>query len=404
MFSLVFTETAKKIWRNRKNRLILILSILGIFTYLLLYLPSAGSITTLDTERLSLEMEAKQGEKESRLADGDISVNSFTGVDTYSMAKDEFEYYYKFHTALQDGDMYRLAQLKSNGLPMFIFEKIHDHLLDVYDGDLQRVAYHRAVLFQEMEGIAEAPGVSAHLLNKKTAVQQMHAFFRTYGPMITLFVTIFIASEILVDDRKHRTLKAGTPIGWQKYIFYQSISMFVIITGGILSLLALFFIANGILFGFGPLGLEVSHYAYADGYRGEASNFSTQSAGGFILMSLLLITLLIYLFIRINAILSLVFRHDVVVMITGFLLVAFNRIYSGEAEETVFGIEGHYFVQNYFEFGKVLSGERNFLAMTDAFTFQSAVMVIVVTIIVAEIILYFTAGWMNRQKFERQVG
>lgn len=403
MFASVFRETFKRTWRNRKNRLVLILSFVAIFVHLFFYMPGQEHPMTIDRETLRLEMTAAYGMKEGRLESGDIAVNSMTGIDTYSTAKQQYEDYFGYHSAIENGDVALLARMTAGGLPDFAMDTVWEQLNDEYEGDLQMMGYHQTRLFQEMRSIAEQEGVTLHLYDRKTAFQQLYTFFATYGPLIVLLITVFVASEILVDDRRHKTLKAGQPMGWRRYIFHQSLSL-AIILGAIFSvLLAVYFLAAGIMYGFGSPGLEVGAYQYDEGYRGDGSNFSTQTIGVFIGMSLILIMLLIYFFIRLNALLSLVFRHDILVMLIGFVILGFNRIYSGRGEEGIFGIGGEYFLHNYFETGLVLSGERNFLAMTDAYSFTGALIIIGVSILVLEMLTALAAGWMHRQKFEREV-
>lgn len=404
MFTAVFRETLKRTWRNRKNRLVLILSLLSIFAYLLLYLPGTEHPTTIDREGLALQMSAEHGMKESRLRQGDIAVNSFTGTNTYSLAKENYESYYPFHSAIDNGDIRLLMDLITSPGLMPPTTGDGGEMNSGFGSDMHLANYEMAVMNTDLRAIAEAEEITLHLYDQKTATQQLHLFMKTNGPLILLLITIFVASEILVDDRKHRTLKSGQPFGWQRYIFYQSISLFAILIMAFTVLLSLFYLVSGILYGFGTFGLGVSSYAYQDGYRGEMVNFSTRSIGSFVAMSIVFILLLVYFFVRLNAWLSLLFRHDVVVMIIGFLIVGFNRIYGGGTEPTIFGIGAQYFPQNYFEFGQVLSGERNFLTLSDGFTFDMGVMVLVVSIIVIELLLLVTAKWMDRQKFEREVG
>ena len=96
MFKIVFLETFKKIYRNKKNRLIFLLAFLGIILYSFIYLPNLNNPLTIDTDELTLETESAYGMKESRLDSGDIAVNSFTGVDTYSFAKRNYELNHSF--------------------------------------------------------------------------------------------------------------------------------------------------------------------------------------------------------------------------------------------------------------------------------------------------------------------
>lgn len=404
MFLAIFKETAKKIVRNKKNRLMLILSVIGIVLYAFLVVSNNENILTVDKDQIELETYAEYGQKESRLDAGDIAVNSFTGVDTYSMAKREYELNHSFLKTIDEGDIHRLVELQTSQTPSFLMENINEYLDEKYAGDFQMKEFERVTIFQQMDALGELDNVNSHIYNNKSAFQQLHSFFTGFGPLIILFLTVFVASEILTDDRKHRTIKAGQPVGFRKYIFYQSVTVFLIMTAATAALITLFILVTGLLYGFGPLSLDVTQYVYQDGYRGEETNFFDITLSTFLIQSGMLTVILIYLFVRINAVLSLVFRHDIVVMIIGFLLVAFNRIYSGGSEETVLGLPAHIFPQNYFEFGTVLNGVQNYLTMSDQFTFMNGLIVLAVTIVFIEIILYVIVFWMDRQKFERAVG
>lgn len=405
MFRIVFLETFKKIYRNKKNRLIFLLAFLGIILYSFLYLPNVNNPLTINVDELALETESAYGMKESRLDSGDIAVNSFTGIDTYSMAKYDYENNLMFYDALEKGDVSRLFEVKStNYVPLFTVEALNDYLERKHDSQFLEMDFERAMINSNLFILSEIDNPTTHEFNGKTGIQQLYSFFLTYGPLIILFITIFVASEVLVDDRKHHTLKAGQPLGWRKYIFYQSLSMFIIIMTGIALLLTVFFLLISLLYGFGDLSLLNTNYAYNDGYRAAEENFFTAPVTDFILQSLILTALLLYLFIRLNAVLSLVFRHDVIVMIAGFAIIAFNRLYSGGGEDKFLGIGAHLFPQNYFEFGNILSGHQNFLTLSNNFTFDNGLIVLFTTIIIIEIILGILAGFMTRQKFVRQVG
>ena len=405
MFRIVFLETFKKIYRNKKNRLIFLLAFLGIILYSFLYLPNVNNPLTIDMDELALETESAYGMKESRLDSGDIAVNSFTGIDTYSTAKYDYENNFMFYDALKKGDISRLFEVKStNYVPLFTVEALNDYLERKHDGQFLEMDFERAIINSNLLTLSEIENPTTHEFNGKTGIQQLYSFFLTYGPLIILFITIFVASEVLVDDRKHHTLKAGQPLGWRTYIFYQSVSMFIIIVTGIALLLTVFFLLISLLYGFGDLSLLNTHYAYNDGYRAAEENFFAAPVTEFIMQSLILTAILLYLFIRLNAFLSLLFRHDVIVMIAGFAIIAFNRLYSGGGEDKFLGIGAHLFPQNYFEFGKILSGRQNFLTLSNNFTFDTALTVLFVTIIIIEIILGILAGFVTRQKFVRQVG
>lgn len=405
MFLTVFKETAKKMMRNKKNRLLVILFLLAAGIYSLFYLPQHEHPATIDRGQLELETESEYGMKVSRLSEGDIAVNAFTGIDTYSLSKRNYEQLFEYRDALQKGDFKRFMDIKAAyGLPAFTEGALSEHLDERAGGDIALKDYMRYTYYEHIGQTASMNEPTPHIFNEKTGLQQIYKFFLSYGPLIILFTVIFTASDVLVSDRHHRTLKAGQPIGWRRYVFYQSISMYIMIVVGIFSLLSVFFIFTGVLYGFGSTSMEVPRYSYIEGYRGEAFNFTGIPILQFIMQSLGLSLLLIYLFIRINAVLSLLFRHDVVVMIIGFLIAGFNRIYSGGSEDHFLGVPAHFLPQNYFEFGEVLGGRLNFTHLTDSFTFMQGVIIIIATILIIEVILSITQRIITRQKFEREAG
>ncbi|MBY8910862.1 hypothetical protein K6L05_13985, partial [Salinicoccus roseus] len=125
---------------------------------------------------------------EGRLESGDIAVNSMTGIDTYSTAKQQYEDYFGYHSAIENGDVVLLARMTAGGLPDFAMDTVWEQLNDKYEGDLQMMGYHQTRLFQEMRSIAEQDGVTLHLYDRKTAFQQLYTFFATYGPLIVLLI------------------------------------------------------------------------------------------------------------------------------------------------------------------------------------------------------------------------
>src|SRR5699024_10161862 len=139
MFRTVFLETFKKIYRNKKNRLIFLLAFIGIILYSFLYLPTVNNPLTIAADKLALETESAYGMKESRLAEGDIAVNSFTGVDTYSLAKSDYKNKFMFYDALQNGDISRLIELKTTDyVPVFTVDALNDYLERKHDGQFLR--------------------------------------------------------------------------------------------------------------------------------------------------------------------------------------------------------------------------------------------------------------------------
>src|SRR5699024_2262143 len=143
-----------------------------------------------------------------------------------------YELNHSFLKTIDEGDIHRLVELQTSQTPSFLMENINEYLDEKYAGDFQMKEFERVTIFQQMDALGELDNVNSHIYNNKSAFQQLHSFFTGFGPLIILFLTVFVASEILTDDRKHRTIKAGQPVGFRKYIFYQSVTGFFDYDGG----------------------------------------------------------------------------------------------------------------------------------------------------------------------------
>lgn len=409
MFRYVFNETVKKTWRNKKLRLLLVLTILMILVYCTLILPRTSTHLVLDTSATAALVDNSYGTKENQLATGTVQFTQYTGQDTFAMAKREFEEVSQLHYAIQDGDLQRIIDLQRipiNGVgseggdveSIFPIRETNQFALATY--------YSRAHGFEELN----TDNFSTHMLEEKTAIQQLYRFVERYLPIFFLIVTVFIASEVLVSDRKHRTIKAGKPIDWRMYILYQSIAVFFISGLYMLGTMIFYTLVNGLLFGFGPLNTEITRYELVEHensrinvFRGDISFFGSQNAWVYVLLSILFIAIMMFIIIRISMLFSLIFRQDVIVLVLGILLVTITSIYLADGSEGMFGIEPWFLPQNYIEIGRVLMGEQNYIAFTDQFTFTNGLITMGITLLVVEVLLLIASFIMNRQRFERQV-
>lgn len=127
--------------------------------------------------------------------------------------------------------------------------------------------------------------------------------------------------------------------------------------------------------------------------------YSLMSIGSFLLKTIPFLLLLLYLFIRLSALLSLLFRQEVVVFVAGLFVLLFEKLYFSRTTRDIFGIDISHFPQTYFDFGKVISGEKNFMLNTPTITVNQGLFVIVATLIGVEVILAIASYIRTRQKF-----
>lgn len=409
MFRYVFNETIKRTWRNKKLRLLLVLTVLLILVYCTLILPRTSTDEIMDVEGTEALVENHYGTKENQLQTGMVQFTQFTGQDTYATAKKDFEELTQLHYAMQDGDLERIMQFYALGIKgpsanlsevpsLFPLRETNEFALGTY--------YNMAHGVEHLN----TDVMTTHMLEDKTAIQQLHRFVERYLPIVFLLITVFIASEVLVSDRKHRTIKAGKPIDWRMYILYQSIAVFVISGLYMLGTMIFYTLVNGLLFGFGSLGTEITKYrllqtedSRINVFRGDTSFFEVQNAWAYVGLSIIFILVMMFVIIRISMLFSLIFRQDMIVLVLGVLLVTITSIYLADGSEPIFGIDPWYLPQNYIEIGRVLMGEQNYIAFTDQFTFTNGLITMGMTLLVVEVLLLIASFIMNRQRFERQV-
>lgn len=400
MVGEVYVETLKKLWRSSKTRIFFIFILVGITIYTTVVLPSLQPMDTEDMMRLELDMEANKSIMEDRAASGKTDVNEFTGQSAFQMAKDAYQRQRNFYTVIQTGDARRYIETP------YVSEKrskeIREYYLANADEPLKDLSFDQTNRAQRLNSyLEEVPEINFHLIQEKTAWQQLHLFLLNWGPLILSVGTIFLVSDVVTRERQERTQKAGIPYPWRRYLFIQSLAAFTFVIGTIFVSLLAFWGMTGLMFGFGSTGLKVPHYAYSFDYTTNEDVFGLMTIGSFLKQTAPFLFLITYLMIRLSAVFSLWFKNDMVVMAAGFFVVLFEKLYFDRRMQTLLGAPLGYFPQTYFDYGKVVAGEKNFLLNTDSISIQRGLIVLAVTVLAVEIMLWFTASVQTRQKYVR---
>lgn len=396
----IFLETIKKMMRNSKNRLVLIVALLGVVIYSGVVLPNSESMDTVDMERLGIGLLGNKGLMESQFEKGTTEANIFTGMSTYEMVKSNFEQQRAFIGAVNTGDARRFIEL--NYIPEELAKEIENHYLKNSEEPLKDLHYDRSNKQLRLNSyIEEVPNITFHLIQEKTAWQQIHLFLLRIGPLAILILTVFMVSDVVTGDRDARTQKAGIPYSWRKYLAVKSAASFCFVCVFFLVIFCWFLLVNGLLFGFGSLSLKVPEYTYSSDYATNNAVFGLMSIGNFLIQVVPFIVLFIFLMIRLTVLFSLVFKNEVVVLILGIFAVVFEKIYYSRRMRDIFGIDLSFFPQTYMDFGKVVSGEKNFLLNTDSITAGKGLLVVGATILIIEGLLWVTTKYIPRQRFVR---
>ncbi len=223
---------------------------------------------------------------------------------------------------------------------------------------------------------------------------------------ILLFCAIYFSSDMITRNKEHRSVLQGVPVGWYRLINVKSFVAFLYTLVILLGLFLLAMLLIAIQNGFGSFKLPVPitlPSSQPDDYMGyRFSEFDNMTIAKFLLLSLGIIPVLIYLFIRLNAIFSLLFKNPWIVIMVSTVLLFVERIYYFRTTTELFGIDLSYFPQTYFDFGRVISGEKYYLIHLESITYQQGIIVLLSSIVVLEIILFVISRAINKRKFYRK--
>lgn len=394
----IVKETTKFMWRSEKNRLFMVLTTALVILYALFVVPNLSSEDEINTENMEREMTGNVVQFEEALSDGLIVPSSLTGTTAYNNLRREYVAQREVLTALKQGDVRRYI-----GTP-YRPEVDADESSGVEQIASNLFGYTIEKPYQQAKNTAylnEVEDLSFHTVHDRTSLQQLHLFFIGLGPILLLIGLIFLISDVHVKDRSLETQKVGHPIKWQKYTWMQAVTALGFVAAFYLVLAGLFILLNGLLHGFGTFDLPIGYYnAFYERGVENLANFQIQTIGWFFIRALPYILLLGYLFTRINTLFSLWTKQAVVTMAMGMFLVMFQFLYYGSDATELLGIEITNFPQTYFDFGKIITGRFEY-QVGEAFPalVSHGFLVLTLTIIVVEVLIYVSSKKITRQKF-----
>ncbi len=397
----VITETLKYMWRSEKNRLFMFITTAMVLLYSLFVLPNISGENEVDIKMLEREFAGNVVQYEGALDEGMLIPSIMTGTTAYASQRQESVAQRELLSALNQGDVKRYIQI-----PYRPTSQSSDELSGASQIAFQLFGYELEQPYQSLKNatyLNTIDQLSFHTVHERTSLQQVHLFLVGFGPILLFIGLIFLISDVHIKDRLLETQKMGVPMSWHKYSFVQALTALAFVGIFYLFLLALFFVINGIQFGFGSFDLPIGFYEanFDFGYLNH-DNYQVQTIGWFILHALPYLVLLGYLFTRLNTLFSLWTKQSVVTMVLGMFFLLFQFIYYGSDSEELLGMDISLFPQTYFDFGKSLTGrlEQQILVEIPNL-FSRGLFVLVVTILVVEVLIYFSSKVIMRQKFVR---
>lgn len=401
MIKEVFIETYRYMWRSKKNRLFMIIAFALVIFYVLILLPHSSGPNEVDVEALERDMYANQQQFADRLDNGLTAPSLLTGTNAYHLARNEHADQRELLVALRHGDVYRYLSIPYRPASR---EELSDNSfgnLDIPILGTEIEEAHQSA--KDSYYLNEVENLSFHTVHNRTSVQQLHLFLIGLGPIVLLLSLIFLISDVLVKDRDLKTQKSGVPLNWPVYIFVQSMAALSFVVLFLTALTSLSIILNGLLHGFGSFDLPIGFYeAYFEEGTLNQANYTIKNAGWFFTVVAPFLTLLVYLTTRLISLFSLLAKQPIVVMVLGMFAVVFQNFYYAEETTHLLGIHLTWFPQTYINFGEVVTGRLEHQLLESIPNLISrGIIILTITILIVEGLLYLTSKRITRQKFLR---
>jgi hypothetical protein len=383
--------------KSKKNNMFIVFLAALMFSYCFIVLPNQETIDTIDVEELKVLVSDTAASQESREARGATGIIHFIGMSAY--AQDEYKN--KVRNAMvhaYDNEEYtRYLRFKILNIDPMVF--MEDKTLfpnSPFPGKDRSNLLHQLHLRYDSYLTSNLP-ISKEIIEQKTALQVLSNLL--IGPMtyLILFCAIYFGSDVLVRDRKNQTILQGVPLSWYRLI---NLKTFVAFSYTMLVLLALFITGMAMLTfqnGFGYFGIQIPTLV-----PGEDIDFMDSemiSIGRFLLLALGFIPILVYLFTRLNMVLSLVLKNEWLVLLVSSLILFSESIYFTRTLREIGGIEISSFPQTYFAFGKVITGMKNFLVNLETITYSKGYLLFIIAIVIIELLLVLVSRIVNKQRF-----
>ncbi|MDW0116879.1 hypothetical protein QTL97_08035 [Sporosarcina thermotolerans] len=330
-----------------------------------------------------------------------ISVNYYRqdGHPVYAANARNYELFSGMLKSFEDRDFARLLNLRT----FYLLHNPDEYLEDRYlfqtvpfPSKDRKHAYYQTMMKYEDYHNKDYP-VTFGLMYEKTGLQTLQNFLQNYGVYFLLFCVIYFSSDILARDRKHQAVLQGLPLSWYRQLNLKSLSAFLYSMAFIISFIVVGVLAMTIQFGFGYFDLNVPIMIQQKTFTPD--DYSVISLGSYLGKTLVIIPLLVILFVRLNIVLSLIFKNEWIVLFTSSLLLFSERLYFSRSTKELFGMDISLFPQTYFDFGKIIDGEKNFLLNTETITYAKGILVILITYLVIEVMLYIVSLIINKRRF-----
>lgn len=385
--------------RSRRNIPFLLFIGVLLLSYCLILLPNEETKETYKPDEVKTYLTDLEVEQSFREKKGNTGIVHFTGMPVYAWNA----YYYRLNhallTAYEDKNYPRFLYLRNFALMGNESEYTSDEKLFAQSPFPGKDRYHLYLqtMMRYEDYLTNNYPITYGLMYEKTGLQALQKFLQTNGILFILFCAIFFSSDMLSRDRKNRSVLQGIPLSWYRQLNLKSLSTFFYSVLIIIGILIAGVVVMSLQFGFGYFDLHVPIMVAQQTFTFE--DYDVISIAAFLGKTLIVIPLLIFLFIRLNAILGLLFRNEWLVLLVSSLILFSDRLFVSRTTREIFGKDISFFPQTYFDFGKIVNGDKNFLLNIETITYMKGIAVLLVTIAVIELVLFILSKIINKRRF-----
>lgn len=321
------------------------------------------------------------------------------GNPVYAKLSYEHDLYSAMLESFDDRNFERMLQIRTFYLQSNPNEYLEDRFLfqtapfPIKD---REHAYQQTMMKYE-DYLSKDHPITFGLMYEKTGLQSLQNFLQNYGMYMLLFCVIYFSSDILSRDRKHQSVLQGLPLSWYRQLNLKSLSVFLYSAAFILVITVVGMLIMTIQFGFGHFDLNVPIMIGQQTMSPE--DYSVMSLAAYLGKTLVVLPLLVILFVRLNVVLGLLFKNEWVVLFISSLILFSERLYFTRSTRELFGKDVSLFPQTYFDFGKIIDGEKNFLLNTETIYYAKGIIVLLITYLIIEVILFIVSLFMNKRRF-----
>ncbi|WOV86879.1 hypothetical protein QWT69_13510 [Sporosarcina oncorhynchi] len=379
-----------------------------LFSYCFIIWPYANTKEAFNKKETVEHLQYLDEQKELRESIGNTGlvfnmqrVKTFlqAGNPVYANLSHEHDLYTAMLQSFEDRNFERMLQLRTFYLQNNPNEYVEDRFLfqtAPFPSKDREHAYQQTMMKYE-DYLSKDYPVTFGLMYEKTGLQSLQNFLQNYGMYIVLFCVIYFSSDILSRDRKHSSVLQGLPLSWYRQLNLKSLSAFLYSVLFILGFIVIGMLVMTIQFGFGHFDLNVPIMIGQQTMTPDS--YSVISIAAYLGKTLVVLPLLIILFVRLNIVLGLLFKNEWVVLFISSLLLFSERLYYTRSTRDLFGKDIGLFPQTYFDFGKIIDGEKNFLLNTETIHYAKGIIILLITYLIIEVILLIVSLIMNKRRF-----